>query len=91
MVIRYERAAVLPGQMRQAVLETYVRLVSPDGIEVDGKFYSPFDIKRNIYLLDNLDLFIDDSLPETVYGEFLKILRCYNFLDYEVIKAPRRP
>ena len=85
LVIRYERASVLPDKMRQAVRETYVRIASPYGIEVDGKFYSPFDLKRNIYLLDNLDLFIDDSVPELVYGYFLKVLRCYGFMDYMVI------
>ena len=85
LVIRYERAAILPDKIRQAVLESYVRTVATDGAEFEGVFYTPFDLKRHIYLLDNLDLYIDDSLPEILYGYFLKTMRCYDFLDYKTI------
>ena len=83
MVIRFKAADIRCMDLQRAVYRAYVTCIGTDGEYVNGKFYTPFDVKNGIYLKPNMDLYIDPSMPSMIYGEFLKVLRASNFLTEE--------
>ncbi len=81
MVIRFRHAFARANDLRDAVNKGYLRIAGPDGVEEDGEHFTAFDLKRRIYLKENLDLVVDDTLPEEISGQFMMVLRSFGFLE----------
>ena len=81
MIIRFNHAFARVNDLRDAVNKGYLRIAGPEGVEADGEQFTVFDMKRRIYLKDNLDLYIDDTLPEDISGQFMMVLRSFGFLE----------
>jgi hypothetical protein len=76
MVLRFHDT----GNLQRAVMDSW--LVNPD---------HALTLKQHIYLLENGDLYIDDSFDSDLTGMFLLRLRTHNYFEEnaEVI-VPRR-
>jgi len=81
MVIRFNSAFARANELRDAVREGYVRVAGATGAQADGEQFTLFDVKRRVYLMDNLDLYVDDALPEDISGQFMMVLRSFGFLE----------
>ena len=83
MLIRFRHIMARANELREAVNQGYLRVAGPDGVSADGEWFTVFDVKRRIYLKDNLDLYVDDTLPEDISGQFMMCLRSFGFLEEE--------
>ena len=81
MIIRFNHAFARANDLRDAVNKGYLRIAGPEGVEESGENFTVFDMKRRIYLKDNLDLYVDYTLPEDISGQFMMCLRSFGFLE----------
>ena len=81
MIIRFRHAFARANDLRDAVNKGYLRIAGPEGVQEGDERYTAFDLKRRIYLKDNLDLVVDDTLPEEISGQFMMCLRSFGFLE----------
>ena len=84
MIIRFKNTDLKAEILKRAVLTLYKWAGDGDSD------YNAFTLKQQIYLLDDLSLYVDDDMDEEYSGLFLKDLRTFGFLEEDAdVIVPR--
>ena len=92
MVLRFKIAPGEESVLRDIVDKARTCISSIGPFEEGGVVVTAAYIDSRFRLMDNLDLYVADDLPDEVSGQMLKVLRTKDFLgeDAQVVVPPHR-